>query len=257
MEEKRTDKNSYTIIFSIVMMVVVGAVLAFVASILSDRISQNQKIETQQNILYAMGINENENPYSGSGSLAYVPTDQAQEYFDEYITKQYVIQGEEMIEDAEAYLIDIKREADLSKNPDYTRRLPLFIGEDEGDEYYIIPMRGNGLWDAIWGYMAINPDMTVHGVIFDHAGETPGLGSNIRERFFMDDFHGESLTDDNNNFQGIRVAKGNMDPLNERKDDHKVDAIAGSTITGDGVTNMISEAIDLYGPYLLKLANEN
>lgn len=257
MKEKRTDSNAYTIIFSVVLMISVGALLAFVASMLNDRIVQNQKIETQQNILYALGINENENPFSGSGSLNYVESTEAQEKFDTYITKQYIIEGDEFIEDSESYLIDIKREADLSKNPNYTRRLPLFIGEAEGEEFYIIPMRGNGLWDAIWGYMAINKDMTVHGVIFDHAGETPGLGSNIRERFFMDDFHGESLTDDNNNFQGIRVAKGNMDPLNERKDDHKVDAIAGSTITGDGVTNMISEAIDLYGPYLLKLANEN
>ncbi len=257
MEEKRTDKNSYTIIFAIVMVIVVGAILAFIAATLNDRIKTNEKFETQQNILYAMGVNNNENPYSGTGSVQFIPTEEVQAKFDELIKKQYVFQGEEVTEDDEAYLIDVKKEGDLSKNPDYQRRLPLFVGEKDGSEYFIVPMRGNGLWDAIWGYMAINKDMSVEGVVFDHAGETPGLGANIRERFFMDDFHGEMLVDNNNNFQGIKVAKGNMDPLNERNEDHAVDAIAGSTITGDGVAAMISATLDMYGPYLLKLSKEN
>lgn len=257
MAEKRTDSNGYTIIFAIVMVVVVGAILAFLAASLKDRIRTNEKFETQQNILYALGENNNENPYSGSGSVEFIPTDKVQEEFNKYITKQYVIQGDEMTEDDEAYLIDVKKEEDKAKKDGYQRKLPLFIGEKDGNEYFIIPMRGNGLWDAIWGYMAIADDLSVQGVVFDHAGETPGLGANIKERFFMDDFHGEKLVDENNNFQGIKVAKGNMDPLNERKDDHKVDAIAGSTITGDGVAAMIQSTLDLYGPYLLKLSKES
>ena len=48
-------------------------------------------------------------------------------------------------------------------------------------------MRGKGLWAEIWGYLGINKDMTVEGAVFDHASETPGLGANITERFFMDD----------------------------------------------------------------------
>ena len=35
--------------------------------------------------------------------------------------------------------------------------------------------------------------MVVQGAYFDHKGETPGLGANIKERFFMDDFIGEHL----------------------------------------------------------------
>lgn len=117
-------------------------------------------------------------------------------------------------------------------------------------------MRGKGLWDAIWGYLALNNDLEVQGVYFDHASETPGLGANIKERYFMDDFHGEKILDENNNLEGITVAKGNMDPLNERKDDFKVDAISGATITGDGVTAMINNTLDMYLPYLLKLSKK-
>ena len=50
-----------------------------------------------------------------------------------------------------------------------------------------------GLWDAIWGFIALNENMVVQGVYFDHKGETPGLGANIKQRYFMDDFAGESV----------------------------------------------------------------
>ena len=50
-------------------------------------------------------------------------------------------------------------------------------------------------------------------------------------------------------FKGITVAKGNNDPKNEEKTDYEVDAIAGATITGDGVSAMIKSDLKLYVPY--------
>jgi Na+-transporting NADH:ubiquinone oxidoreductase subunit C len=94
--------------------------------------------------------------------------------------------------------------------------------------------------------------MIVQGVYFDHKGETPGLGANIKARFFMDDFTGESLIS-NDKIIGIQVAKGNNDPLNKDKDDHQIDALAGATITGNGVTAMIGETVNLYKNYLQTL----
>ncbi|SZD72627.1 Na(+)-translocating NADH-quinone reductase subunit C [Candidatus Ornithobacterium hominis] len=253
---KNTDSNVYTIVFAVIMVVVVGAILAFVASSLNGKIKENERLETQQNILYAMGENQDEEPYTGTGSVNFIPAEKAETEFKKYIKKQYVLQGDEMKEDPEAFTIDIKKEEELAKKTDYQRRLPLFIGERDNQEFYIIPMRGKGLWDAIWGYLALNNDLEVQGVYFDHASETPGLGANIKERYFMDDFHGEKILDENNNLEGITVAKGNMDPLNERKDDFKVDAISGATITGDGVTAMINNTLDMYLPYLLKLSKK-
>src|SRR5690606_14695603 len=115
---------------------------------------------------------------------------------------------------------------------------------------------GKGLWDAIWGYVALDKDLVVQGAFFDHKAETPGLGANIKERFFMDDFVGEHIVDASGNFVGITVAKGNNDPLNNRKEDHKVDAIAGSTITGDGVSKMIKKSLQAYLPHLKTLTRE-
>ncbi len=245
--ENRTDKNSYTIIFAIVMVTVVAALLAFLASSLKGDISKNKRLEKQQNILYALGINEND-----ESSVAFIPTSEVEQAFDKYITKQIVIQGDKVTEDDQAYLIDLKKEAALAKDASYERRLPLFIGEVEGKTYYIVPMRGKGLWDAIWGYMAIDENLVVKGVFFDHKGETPGLGANINQRFFMDDFEGEEIAA-NGQIKGITIKKGNADPKNERKNDFAVDAIAGATITGDGVTAMIKKDLKLYQGYFNSL----
>ncbi len=246
---KRTDSNIYTVLFAFGMVIVVGSLLAFAAEGLKETITENKRIEKQQNILYAMGVNENE-----GNSANFVSKDKVAQEFTKYIKKQIIIQDGKESSDEKAYLIDIKKEKDLAKNKDYKRRLPLFIGEKDGETFYIAPIRGKGLWDAIWAYVAMDKDMVVKGAYFDHKGETPGLGANIKERFFMDDFIGEHLMSDGN-FKGITVSKSNGDPKNEDKTDNEVDAIAGSTITGDGVTAMIRSELKLYVPYFQNLKN--
>ncbi|NNE76650.1 MAG: Na(+)-translocating NADH-quinone reductase subunit C [Pricia sp.] len=239
-----TDKNVYTVIFAAIMVVVVGSLLAFMASGLKERIAENERFEKQQNILYAMGVNENVD----EGGVNFVPTDRVEDEFSKYIKEQLVIKGDEINSDEEAYLIDMKKQLALYKKGE-TPELPLFIGEKDGNKFYIIPMYGKGLWDAIWGFISLDENMVVQGVYFDHKGETPGLGANINQRYFMDDFSGESILD-GTRYAGINVAKGNNDPLNETKDDNEVDALAGATITGNGVAAMIKESVNLYKDYL-------
>ncbi|MGB0788121.1 MAG: Na(+)-translocating NADH-quinone reductase subunit C [Marinirhabdus sp.] len=243
-----TDKNSYTIIFSVAMVVVVGTLLAGFASGLKPMIKANEKFEKQQNILYAMGINNNRAP----GDVEFIPTEEVQQQFDKYITKQLVIEGDNVKEDNEAYLIDLKKEETKAKDPNYTRKLPLFVGEKDGKEVYVIPVRGKGLWDAIWGFVAVDKGMTVQGVYYDHKGETPGLGAEIKQRYFMDDFTGEKFLH-GSTFKGIDVAKGNNDPKNTDTSDNEVDALAGATITGDGVTAMLKKDVRMYLPYFKTL----
>ena len=199
-----------------------------------------------------MGVHNNE----GDSDVTFISDTEVQQEFPKYITKQLVFQGDEVTEDQEAYLIDIKQEESKAKNSKkpYDRRLPVFIGEKDGNTYYIIPMRGKGLWDAIWGFVSLDEELVVQGIFFDHKAETPGLGSNIKERYFMDDFKGESLFD-GETFKGIDVAKGNNDPLNKDKEDNAVDALAGATITGNGLAAMIKKDLKMYLPYLKTLKN--
>jgi len=244
---KRTDSNVYTLIFAIVMVIVVGSILAFFASSLKPNIDENKRIEKQQNILYAMGVNEND-----ESSANFVSTAVAGQEFSKYIKKQLVIEGDNITEDEKAYLIDVKKEQAKAKKGG-TRRLPLFVGEKDGNTFYVAPIYGKGLWDAIWGYVSMDENMVVQGAYFDHKGETPGLGANIKQRYFMDDFYGEHLLTEAGVFKGITVAKGNNDPKNEDKTDYEVDAIAGATITGDGVSAMIKNDLALYVPYFKTL----
>ena len=241
-----TDTNKYTILFAIGMVIVVGSLLAFTASSLAPNIDVNKRLEKQQNILYAMGINENT-----SSSAKFVSTEKAPDLFKQYIVEQIIIQGGNVSSSEDAYLIDVKKQQANSK-VGIERKLPLFVGEKENEKFYIAPIRGKGLWDAIWAYVAMDENMVIQGAYFDHKGETPGLGANIKERFFMDDFIGEHLME-NGNFKGITVSKTNADPKNVDKMDYEVDAIAGATITGDGVAAMIKSELKLYVPYFKSL----
>ncbi len=242
-----TDKNSYTIIFAIAMVIVVGTLLAGISSVLKPNITANKITEKQQNILFAMGISDSEDPNE------FVPAEKAQELFDKYVgdDNQYIITGSTATQTTDAFAIEVKKENDkVKQDPNYQRKLPLFIGKKDGEEFYVVPMRGNGLWDAIWGYVSLDKEFkTVKGAFFDHKGETPGLGANIKEAYFRDDFIGESILDASGNYKGITVKKGNADPKNVDKTDNEVDAMAGATITGDGVTAMVKKGIKMYQPY--------
>jgi Na+-transporting NADH:ubiquinone oxidoreductase subunit C len=246
-----TESNKYTILFAIGMVIIVGSLLAFTASSLKPNIKENERMEKQQNILYAMGVNDN-----GANDIVFVSTDKVAEEFSKYISKQLVLDTNgNAVENNEAYLIDVKKEQAKAKNGQ-SRDLPLFVGEKQGQTFYIAPIRGKGLWDAIWGYIAMDENMVIQGAYFDHKGETPGLGANIKQRYFMDDFYGEELLTQSGEFKGITVAKGNNDPKNLIKDDYEVDALAGATITGDGVSAMIKSDLKLYLPFFKNLKNQ-
>ena len=242
------DSNTYTIGFSVVMVIVVGTILAGLFMMFRPQIKANERFEKQQNILYAMGVNNNE----GTNDVVFIPTETVEGEFGKYITSQVVIEGDKVTENDQAYLIDIKKEANKAKNKSYTRKLPLFIGEKDGKQLFVVPVRGKGLWDAIWGFVAMDNTMTIQGVYFDHKGETPGLGAEIKQRFFMDDFAGESFLV-GQTFGSIAVAKGNNDPKNTDKTDQEVDALAGATITGDGLSVMLKKDVRMYVSYFKTL----
>ena len=100
----------------------------------------------------------------------------------------------------------------------------------------IIPMRGTGLWGPIWGYLALDSTSTVVGAVFDHKGETPGLGGEIATDKFAQRFIGKKM-----DVQPIHLKK-NADKNNP----HEVDAISGGTMTSNGVTAMLQKAYENY-----------
>lgn len=230
------DSNGYTFLFATIMVVAVASILAFLATFLKPMQDENMKNEKMQNILSTIGVTG-------------ISREEAQGKFDEYIKDQIALKADGTEDESSSpFNIDLKNEL---KKPVDQQRFPLYVAEKEGKKFYIIPIRGAGLWDAIWGYIALKDDFnTVEGVAFDHKGETPGLGAEIKQDWFVKLFENEKIFDANGQLVGVAVAKGNNDTTN--KDDNKVDAISGATITGDGVTKMIEERLNHYKPFIEK-----
>ena len=217
----KRDSNAYTFGFAAAMVVVVASVLAFTASSLKDLQQENVRKEKMQNILATIGIE--------------IDRDGAEVLFNEYITSQLALRNDGTVDESVDPFSGIKLALELKKEPTQ-QRFPLYLADVEGASYYIIPTRGAGLWDAIWGYIALESDRnTIKGAVFDHKAETAGLGAEITQQWFMDRFVGEKVFDNDGKLVGISVSKTNNDPKDLDKNDHEVDAISGATITGDGV----------------------
>ena len=176
--------------------------------------------------------------------------DEAEKSYKKYIVEELALKIDGSINENINPFSDLNLAKELKK--DYEdQHFPLYVAEINSEKYYIIELRGTGLWDAIWGYISLKSDFnTVNGVSFDHKGETAGLGAEITKDWFKESFKDEKIFNSDGELVGITVLKGNNDPNNIDKDDHEVDAISGSTITGDGVTDMIYERVNNYLPYL-------
>lgn len=131
-------------------------------------------------------------------------------------------------------------------------------------EGYVFPINGMGLWDAIYGYLAIRPDgNNVIGISWYDQKETPGLGANIAEPEWQSQFPGKLIFQEGPNGQtdfataplGIVVVKGKVSEVigNSPKSRNAVDGMAGATLTGNGVTNAYRNVLAPYRPFLIKL----
>lgn len=236
-----TDSNRHTYLFAGVMVITIAFVLSFTSESLKELKADNVKKEKMQNILFAAGIN--------------VSRDESEELYTQYIIEELSLTNNGDIDNSvSAFNINLALEIKKDIN---NQRFPLYVANIDDNRYYIIPLRGNGLWNAIWGYIALKEDVnTIKGVSFGHQAETAGLGAEITEDWFTNSFVDEKILNNNGDFVGVYVTKTNNDPENTDKNDNEVDAISGATITGDGVADMIKERLENYLPYFNNISNE-
>ena len=209
--------NTYTFLYSVVLVVVVAALLSIVSLSLQPRQNENRQNEKRQNILSAIHIS------STAANSA--------ELFDKYIKEQFIINSKGDRIEGKAFDVNIEKQYNL---PVEKRELPVFVANVDGATKYILPIYGAGLWGPIWGYISLDDNKdTVYGTFFDHQGETPGLGAEITTPEFNKKFRNKQIFS-GNQLVGILVVKGgNASGANE------VDAISGGTITSKGVETMI------------------
>jgi len=234
----KSYSNTYIFIFATVMVIIVATLLTFVAETLRPYQEKNVEVEKKLDILRSVGLAVNVDEVDSKSQYV-------EEEYAENITKSLVVNqfGEEQ-DGLEAFTINLK--AELDKAPE-DRNLPVFIyTSPEGEEINIVPLLGKGLWGPIWGYVSFQPDMTtIYGAIFAHAKETPGLGAEISEGFFQEQFPGKKIFNEGKKFTSVKVLKGGTDP----DDPHAVDAISGGTITSVALQEMMYNCLGNYETY--------
>jgi Na+-transporting NADH:ubiquinone oxidoreductase subunit C len=243
--------TSYIIRFTLVMTVVVAFVLALMVSGLKDIHSENEAVYNKKGILSAVANKLDKD-------INLMTSKEIQDVFNNSIDQKVInAQGEELTDDQvsaatggaakKAEDLDLAKE---SKKAESDRLHPVFIYTAKDQKRYtIIYTRGKGLWDEIWGYIALQDDYnTIAGEAFDHKGETPGLGAEIKDnKAWYSQFTGKKLYNDQGEYKSISVVKGGV------KDKyHQVDAISGATITGNGVDEMLKRGLKYYEPYIMK-----
>lgn len=177
---------------------------------------------------------------------------------DDDVVNLFEKQVEQLVLDVEGNIKDgiMAEDVDMAKEKKKAlanQSLPLYIYNNSGEKFYILSVRGNGLWDEIWGNIALKGDMnTVVGAAFDHKGETPGLGAEIKDNpTFAAQFKDKQIYNDGE-YVSVNVRKGGARDLQ-----HEVDGISGATVTANGVSEMLYRGIKYYEPYLQQEKQSN
>jgi Na+-transporting NADH:ubiquinone oxidoreductase subunit C len=236
------QSNTYIILYSAAITVVCGGLLAFAAVSLKPAQDFNIAQEQKKNIL--------------SSVITLSETDDVDAIYNKRV-KAFVL-------DYAGNVVAGKKAPDVVVASEYKkapkdRLLPVYEFRSEADtskvEYAVMPVYGYGLWNNIWGFVAVKSDFsTVQGVRFKHAGETPGLGARIESEEIQERFKGKTIFD-NGTLTSVAIQKGEGHDYSDNP--HKVDGMSGATLTGKGVNNMLKDYLACYENYLKKKAEAN
>lgn len=245
------QSNSYIIIFSVILTVVLGGLLALAAVGLGPIQQVQIDIDTRRSILNAVM------------DVSKIDKADITGVYEQRIKSIVVNSAGDVVEtDADgnplvAEKVNIAKQFKIAPED---RLYPVFQFMDENNpdvvDAYIVPVYGNGLWDNIWGYIALEKDLaTIRGVVLDHAGETPGLGARITSIEVQRRYIGKKIYNDVGEMVAVSMMKGETgDP--SIYDANQVDGISGSTITANGVNIMLKNYLNHYEDYFHKVTGE-
>ena len=225
-----TNSNSYIIIYSTFLVVIVAFLLAFVFQFFKPAQDANVALDKKKQILNSLNLRGFEN-------------EEANKMYKKVIVADNIL-------NANGDIVQQGTQGGESTGfklgaSDYKEgKLALYLCEIEGKTKYVIPVYGMGLWGPISGYIAINDDKsTVYGAYFNHEGETAGLGAEIKDnQQWQELFQHKKLFADNRNTIALSVEK----KIEPSLKDNQVDAVTGATLTSNGVTEMLHSCLGAY-----------
>tara|TARA_R110002012_G_scaffold234030_2_gene407542 strand:+ start:73835 stop:74602 length:768 start_codon:yes stop_codon:yes gene_type:complete len=240
------QSNTYIITFSVILTVILGLLLSGTSQVLGPMQKEAIALDNKKQILGAL--------ISGDEIAAMNPKE-VNDYYENRVSSIVVdINGKEVTEQdgvpVTAETVDVAKNY---KKPAEQRLFPVYIYHAEGNPddvaNYVLPLYGAGLWNAIWGYIALDTDMnTVGGITLAHAGETPGLGARITDWEVQSRYVGKEIYDESGQLVSVEMQKG--EGIDYSNSPHKVDGMSGATITGKGVNNMLYNYLNYYQAYI-------
>lgn len=229
-----TNSNTYTIIYSSIIVVVVAFLMAFVFQALKPAQDANVALDKKKQILAALNIRDLTDEQAAA---EYAKDITADKIID--ATGKTVSKGSEGGEESGFKL----------NSADYKAgKLALFVCKVNGETKYVMPVYGMGLWGPIWGYIAVNADKTtVFGAYFNHESETAGLGAEIKDNAaWQEQFKGKKIFKNVSDNVALSVLKKSdvKDPTTQ------CDGVTGATLTSNGVSAMLKDCLSKYKTFL-------
>ncbi len=216
-----TNGNVYTICYAAVMVVLVAFLLAFISSALKPAQDANVAIDKKKQILASLNVRG-------------IAKSDVEAKFDDLIQETYVLTPDgQQIEGADAFDVETK---------EIGEKFPIYLAKTaEGEDAYVLPLKGRGLWGGLWGYVAVSLDCEkVLGAYFDHESETAGLGALIKEEKFQSQFIGRPVMGADGKVALTVVKQGASEA------ETQVDGVTGATLTSKGVGEMVLTGIQQY-----------
>ena len=233
------QSNAYVFVFAIIVCVACGVLLSAVSEGLRKQQELNVVLDVKKNILKAVVLKE-----------AIPATAVAAD-----VLKIYQEKIQELVIDEQGNVLEGRKPSDIKE--DEKNLHPLYVyKENQQVVSYAFPIVGQGLWSTLYGYLALEGDVTtVRGITFYKHGETPGLGGEIEKDWFQDNFKGKKIWSiKENTLKPIAVVKGKVADLYKGEEaSYYVDGITAATLTGNGVTEMLDRGVRVYDGYFSKL----
>lgn len=230
------QSNSYTIIYSVALVLIVGITLSAVYQLLKLRQDQNIDDDKKKQILSAALISPNNG-------------ESISNLYTRYITDSFIVNADGNKVETSIRAFDVNVSTEIKK-PENERLLPVYVCETSQGIKYIVPVYGSGLWGPIWGYVAFNDNGdSIYGAYFAHQGETPGLGAEIEKETFRNQFADKNIFNSTGEFESIAVVKRGQEPSGHEF----VHAISGGTITSQGVQKMLYNSLQPYTKFFKTL----
>ena len=221
-----------TVIVATALCFVCSMVVSFAAVNLKSIQEVNKAIDKQKNILqvagvYHEGIDVNKIFSSFQPLVVDLNSGKFTDKFDPSIFDDKKA--------AQDPLLSVSLENDPASIGRRTNYATIYLlKKDDGSlDKVILPIHGYGLWSTLYGFIALEDNLNdIFGLQFYQHAETPGLGAEVDNPKWKAQWKGKKLNNENGELM-IQVAK------TQKYKDHHIDALAGATLTSNGVDNLV------------------